>query len=72
MAYNPPTLDPSLPNPSFVGFLVDEKHKHIIYWVKIYPHDLPVMTMKAKKELFMKKFCSNYVTLHLKEKNLKI
>ena len=55
MAYHPPTLDPSSPNPSFVGFLVDEKHKHIIYWFKIYPpdSDLRDKTMKAKKELFM-------------------
>ena len=52
MAYHPPTLDPGLP-PSFVGFPVDKKYKYIINWVKIYPPDLPDMTMKAKKEMFM-------------------
>ena len=53
MAHHPPTLDPSSPNPSFVGFLVDKKYKDIIHWVNTYPHDLRDMSIKAKKELFM-------------------
>ena len=52
MAYHPPTLDPGLP-PSFVGFLVDKNIKDIIHWVKIYPPDLPDMTMKAREDMFM-------------------
>ena len=36
MAYHPPTLDPTLPNPSFLGFLVDKNIKDIIDWVNIY------------------------------------